>query len=662
LAGKSLPHSPRNEADASEEQSADDALYTAQDLFGDLVDAPLEPTEQPARGSGRVKVRVAEKNRPEPPPEKRSADIPVDEMAGLVEAFGADSQTPPGQVGPPAESPRPTASPVSPEGEDFNSLLGSLEPMAPAAPAAKEADDAGAGRAHGAPSAKRGTENFADLLDNLGETPPAEPSPEVRTETASVPAPDLASPLEDLAESPPPEPPPAIEALDEGPGAWPEPPVARDRDQETAVDDLLSDVLDSVAAPRQAASRSANARPKLRVEAPKASRETAPALDLGKLADEALSATLAQPSEPAPTSTHRTRPAPPSSFGPYRLLERIAAGGMAEVFRAKRTGVEGFEKVVAVKRILPHLSDNKEFVEMFIDEAKMVAGLSHPNIVQIFDLGKIEATYFIAMEYVHGKDLRTILKQAKERGLRIPLDLSVLVVSKVCSALEYAHRKRDEHGDALKIVHRDISPQNILISFEGEVKLTDFGIAKATSKASSTDRGALRGKLLYMSPEQASGHPMDRRSDVFSLGVVFYEMITDTKPFLGSSEKGILEMVRDCKVERPRALNPKIPESLEKVVIKALEKDPERRYQDASEMYRGLERVLRERQPPASTELARFMEVLFETGSALSHDHTSDEGIEIDLSPAEPATPLTETATGGDEDVDFDDLIKRIGK
>jgi serine/threonine protein kinase len=266
------------------------------------------------------------------------------------------------------------------------------------------------------------------------------------------------------------------------------------------------------------------------------------------------------------------------------------------------------------------------------------------------------------MEHVHGKDLRTILKRAKERGLRIPLDLSVLIVSKVCSALEYAHRKRDEQGEALKIVHRDISPQNILISFEGEVKLTDFGIAKATSKATSTDRGALRGKLLYMSPEQASGHPMDRRSDVFSLGVVFYEMITDTKPFLGSSEKGILEMVRDCRVEPPRSLNPKIPESLEKVVTKALEKDPERRYQDASEMYRGLERVLRERQPPAATELARFMEVLFETGSAAAHPtEPSDEGIEIDLSPAEPATPLAEEG-GEDEDIDLDDLLKRIGK
>ena len=221
---------------------------------------------------------------------------------------------------------------------------------------------------------------------------------------------------------------------------------------------------------------------------------------------------------------------------------------MAEVFKAKRTGVEGFEKVVAVKRILPHLSDNKEFVDMFIDEAKMVAGLAHPNIVQISDLGKLEKSYYIAMEYVHGRDLRSILRRAKERGLRLPLDLTVLIVSKVCSALEFAHRKKDERGRPMLIVHRDISPQNILISFEGEVKLTDFGIAKAATKARITDAGALRGKLLYMTPEQAWGKPMDRRSDLFSLGIVFYEMVTDQKPFLGSSEMSILEMVRECRV------------------------------------------------------------------------------------------------------------------
>src|SRR5262249_21447034 len=208
-----------------------------------------------------------------------------------------------------------------------------------------------------------------------------------------------------------------------------------------------------------------------------------------------------------------------------------------------------------------------------------------------------------------GGALGRILKQARDEGLRLPLDLSLRIVGQVCSALEYAHRKKDNQGRPMEIVHRDVSPQNILISFEGDVKLTDFGIAKAATKASSTDRGALRGKLLYMSPEQAWGGPIDRRSDIFSLGIVLYEIITDHKPFLGAcSEASILELVRKCQIPPPCALNPRIPEALENVTLKALARNADDRYQDAGEMQRGLEWVLRERQPPAAGELARFME------------------------------------------------------
>jgi len=322
-------------------------------------------------------------------------------------------------------------------------------------------------------------------------------------------------------------------------------------------------------------------------------------------------------------------------FGPYQLLDRIAVGGMAEVFKAKRTGAAGFEKTLAVKRILPHLSDNEEFVNMFVDEAKMVAGLSHPNIVQIFDLGQIEKSFFIAMEYVHGRDLRTILKRAKEKELRLPLDLALRIASGLSAALEFAHRKKDERGRAMELVHRDVSPQNILISFEGDVKLTDFGIAKAATKASNTDRGALRGKLLYMSPEQAWGKSLDHRSDLFSLGLVLYEMITDEKPFLlghDGSEMTILEKVRRCEIAPPRSLNPKIPESLDRVVMKALHKDPEERFQDAVEMNRALERVMRERQPLSVSELKRFMELLFDRDER-------EEAIPDDLFPGAPARP-----------------------
>jgi serine/threonine protein kinase len=357
-------------------------------------------------------------------------------------------------------------------------------------------------------------------------------------------------------------------------------------------------------------------------------------LDLAAIVEEAMG-----PSKKARLSGKGAPSADDRVFGPYRLLEKVASGGMAEVFRAKRTGVEGFEKVLAVKRILRHLSDNKEFVDMFINEAKMVAGLTHPNIVQIYDLGKIEKTYFIAMEYVHGRDLRTIARRARDRGMRVPLDLSVLVISRVCAALDYAHRKRDDTGRPMLIVHRDVSPQNILISFDGDVKLTDFGIARAASMAPTTDSGgALRGKLLYMSPEQAWGRTVDCRSDIFSLGIVFYEMITDQKPFAGGSDLSVLEQVRACRVTPPRVHNARIPERIERVVLKALDSDPENRYQDAGEMHKDLERVLHERQPPTVTELARFMEILFEDQQPGPGDNATDRDaalvarkLEVDL-------------------------------
>jgi serine/threonine protein kinase len=358
--------------------------------------------------------------------------------------------------------------------------------------------------------------------------------------------------------------------------------------------------------------------------APARNKAPAEGLDLAAVAEEAI----------APPEPSRERPEKGTwrddVFGPYQLIDRIAVGGMAEVFKAKRAGVAGFEKTLAVKRILPHLSDNEEFVSMFVDEAKMVAGLSHPNIVQIFDLGKIDKSYFIAMEYVHGRDLRTILKRAKEKELRLPLDLALRIAGALCAALEFAHRKKDERGRAMEIVHRDVSPQNILISFEGDVKLTDFGIAKAATKAGTTDRGALRGKLLYMSPEQAWAKPLDRRSDLFSLGLVLYEMITDEKPFLvehDGSEMTILEKVRRCEIAPPRSRNPRIPENLDRLVVKALSRDPDERFQDAAEMNRALERVMRERQPLSQAELKRFMELLFDRDER-------EEAIPDDLFPA----------------------------
>ena len=400
---------------------------------------------------------------------------------------------------------------------------------------------------------------------------------------------------------------------------------------------------------------------KFQAAAPKAAAPEEGGLDLAAVAENALAE--GAPEAPAATVREPVRPSD-GAYGPYRLLQRVAVGGMAEVFKAKRSGVEGFEKVVAVKRILPHLSDNKEFVDMFVDEAKMVAGLTHPSIVQIFDLGRIDKSYYIAMEYVHGRDLRTILKRAKEKELRMPLDLCLRMAGQMCSALEYAHRKKDDRGRAMEIVHRDVSPQNILISFEGQVKLTDFGIAKAATKASNTDRGALRGKLLYMSPEQAWGKAMDRRSDLFSLGIVLYEMITDQKPFLGvGTEMSILEMVRQCRIEPPRKVNSRVPGSLDAVVMKALARDPDERYQDAGEMHRALDKVLSDRQPPSASDLARFVEVLFdrhEREEALPEDHPSGE--HSDGSGERPAGAGGQAEfTAVPDPMSVDTLLKRFG-
>ena len=378
-----------------------------------------------------------------------------------------------------------------------------------------------------------------------------------------------------------------------------------------------------------------------------------PDVDLASVAESGIHEREQQgaSSEPAeaPPST-RDQSWRNDAFGPYQLIDRIAVGGMAEVFKAKRSGVEGFEKIVALKRILPHLSENKEFLDMFVDEAKMVAGLTHPNIVQIFDLGRIESSYYIAMEYVHGRDLRTTIRRARDKGLRMPLDLSLRVVSQVCAALEYAHRKKDARGRPMQIVHRDVSPQNILVTFEGNLKLADFGIAKAATKASTTDRGALRGKLLYMSPEQAWGRTIDRRSDVFSLGIVLYEMITEQKPFMGTgSEMTILEMVRKCVITPPREVNPRVPEALDRVIMKALARNPDERYQDAGQMQRGIEKILRERPPVTARDLARFLELLYDRQEREGNGPEGADG-------ADPAE-AEEQSDGFSLDV----LLKRFG-
>jgi serine/threonine-protein kinase len=307
-------------------------------------------------------------------------------------------------------------------------------------------------------------------------------------------------------------------------------------------------------------------------------------------------------------------------YGPYTLLHRIAAGGMAEIFRARRRGVAGFEKIIAVKRILPHLSHDPEFVQRFVDEARVAAGLAHPNIVQIFDLGRVGASYYIAMEYVHGADLRSVLRRLRDSGRRMSIALGALIACRVAAALEHAHRKAGADGRPLEIVHRDVSPPNILISFDGNVKLTDFGIARAAIRVAVTEKGALRGKLMYMSPEQASGLAVDHRSDIFSLGVVLYELLTDQRPFSAASDLSLLEAVRRGTFQRAAELNTELPERLDRAVSWALAKEPGDRPADAGLLRRELEESLAEVGNPAESELAALMRGLFEKEAAEERD------------------------------------------
>ena len=279
----------------------------------------------------------------------------------------------------------------------------------------------------------------------------------------------------------------------------------------------------------------------------------------------------------------------PIPFGKYYLLERINVGGMAEVFKAKAFGVEGFERLLAVKRILPNIAEDEEFITMFIDEAKIAVQLNHANIAQIFDLGKVDDSYFIALEFIHGKDLRGIFDRCRASGENMPIAQACFVIMKTCEGLDYAHNKRDASGREIGLVHRDMSPQNVLISYEGEVKLIDFGIAKAAGKASKTQAGILKGKFGYMSPEQVRGLPLNRGSDIFSVGIVLYELLTGERLFIGESDFSTLEKVRNVEILPPSTYNRKIPEELERIVLNTLAKDPEDRYQHAIDLHDELQ-------------------------------------------------------------------------
>ncbi|HVU52324.1 MAG TPA: serine/threonine-protein kinase [Polyangia bacterium] len=342
----------------------------------------------------------------------------------------------------------------------------------------------------------------------------------------------------------------------------------------------------------------------------------------------------------------------PIQFGKYTLFERIGRGGMADVYKGRVQGPQGFERTFVVKRILPHLSDDATFIKMFVEEAKLSARLAHPNIVQIFELGAVEGEYFISMEYIRGRDLSETMRAIwKTMGPPRP-ELVAYIGREACRALSYAHSLADERGRPLGMIHRDVSPSNIMMSYEGAVKLLDFGIAKALGEAPETTKsGTMKGKYAYMAPEQTEGDDVDHRIDIFSCGIVLHEVLTGRRLFKGQNDVLTIERVRRCEVPPPSQQNPMVPPELDAIVLRALQRDRDQRWATAADMADALDDVVHAArfQP---THLAQLLHDLFPVdGGApsprLSVNATS-QGTNSGVRGSRSATipPVTRTGTG----------------
>src|SRR5262252_1474464 len=272
----------------------------------------------------------------------------------------------------------------------------------------------------------------------------------------------------------------------------------------------------------------------------------------------------------------------------YRIIERIAAGGMAEVYRAESAGLEGFKKIVAIKRVLPHLSEKKQFIGMFLDEARTSAHLNHSNCVQVFDIGVGDNTYFIVMEFVDGADLKTVIEHRRQKGQRVPLEAACFACQKICEGLFYAHEVTDSKGKKLGIVHRDMSPPNVLITRHGEIKIADFGLAKANSQLERSEPGIIKGKFSYLSPEAAMGEAVDHRTDIFAIGIMLWEMLAGRRLFLGETDLDTVRQVQAARIPSLSQLNSDVTPELERIVQKALAREVGQRYQSARDLGRDL--------------------------------------------------------------------------
>lgn len=302
------------------------------------------------------------------------------------------------------------------------------------------------------------------------------------------------------------------------------------------------------------------------------------------------------------------------AIGAYHLISKVAQGGMAELYLADCLREDGFRRRLAVKRILPHFASNEDFVQMFIREARLAALLQHPNIVQVFDYGKIEDVSFIAMEYIDGKDLGQVIS-AMKAGL--PVEPAVFVFSEICKGLEYSHSRMDDQtGEPLKIVHRDISPQNILVSYQGEVKISDFGISKASTEPNLTRTGKLKGKLMYLAPEQVTGEGVDHRLDLYALGLVFYQALTGNFAYKFDSEVEAIKNIPTITIEPLGSRKAGIPEELDRIVMRCLDKNVATRYQSAAAIHADLVAFKKSHQITFdSTDLAALLKAKFKPGT-----------------------------------------------
>ena len=335
--------------------------------------------------------------------------------------------------------------------------------------------------------------------------------------------------------------------------------------------------------------------------------------------------------------------------GPYEIVRRLARGGMADLFLA-RTVTDTFERLVVIKKILPRYADHPRFVQLFSDEAKLAKSLRHKNIVEVFDIGGTGGETFFAMEYLHGQDVRSILHRAWKREEKMPIKHAVHIATQVASALSYAHAMRRADGTLLDIVHRDVSPSNVIVSYDGAVKLLDFGVAKAATSSVKTRTGTLKGKIAYMSPEQAKGGSVDRRSDVFSLGICLWEMLTTSRLFRGENDLATLQLIINEAPKKPSEVNSDVPKDLERIVLRALAQDPNQRYQTAHELQAELEEFVRTQQMVQSTSaLGMYMSVLFQPEIAAWKDakaagaQLSEHLTQVHENKQELTTPLSES-------------------